>query len=37
MHATAAGSTLQAMTVAGPPEKYIGWALVDQLGRAMLD
>ena len=35
LKAMAAGSTLQAMTIAGPPEKYIGWALVDQLGRAM--
>lgn len=37
LKAMAAGTTLQAMTIAGPPEKYIGWALVDQLGRAMLD
>jgi ABC-type sugar transport system substrate-binding protein len=35
LQAMAAGSTLQAMTVAGPPEKYIGWTLVDQLGRAL--
>lgn len=28
--------TLQAMTDATPPELYIGWVLVDQLGRGML-
>lgn len=37
LEAMAAGNTLQAMTIAGPPEKYIGWALVDQLGRALTD
>lgn len=36
LESMAAGSTLQAMTIAGPPEKYIGWALVDQLARGML-
>jgi len=30
-----AGSTLQVMTDATPPENYIGWALLDQLGRGM--
>ncbi len=37
LKAMASKSTLQAMTIAGPPERYIGWALVDQLGRAMLN
>lgn len=37
LQSMAAGNTLQAMTIAGPPEKYIGWALVDQLGRALTD
>lgn len=37
LESMAAGNTQQAMTIAGPPEKYIGWALVDQLGRALLD
>lgn len=32
----ATGNTLQAMTIAGPPEVFIGWALLDQLGRGML-
>lgn len=34
--AMAAGNTLQAMTIAGPPEVFIGWALLDQLARGML-
>lgn len=29
------GSTLQVMTDATPPEPYLGWVLVDQLGRGM--
>lgn len=33
----AAGNTLLAATVAGPPEDFIGWALLDQLARGMLD
>jgi ribose transport system substrate-binding protein len=32
----AAGNSLQAMTIAGPPEVFIGWALLDQLSRGML-
>lgn len=32
----AAGNTLLAATVAGPPADFIGWALLDQLGRGML-
>lgn len=36
LKAMAAGTTLQAMTVAYAPEQYIGWALIDQLGRGML-
>ncbi|MHB8614014.1 MAG: sugar ABC transporter substrate-binding protein [Candidatus Dormibacteraceae bacterium] len=30
-----AGSTLQVMTDATPPENYIGWALLDQLARGI--
>jgi ribose transport system substrate-binding protein len=32
----AADNTLQSMTIAGPPEVFIGWALLDQLARGML-
>ena len=32
----AAGNSLQEMTIAGPPEIFIGWALLDQLSRGML-
>jgi len=32
----AAGKTLIAATVAGPPEDFIGWALIDQVARGML-
>lgn len=32
----AAGNTLQSMTIAGPPEDFIGWALLDQMARGML-
>jgi ABC-type sugar transport system substrate-binding protein len=36
LKAMAAHTTLQAMTIANPPEQYTGWAVVDQLGRGML-
>ncbi|MBF4769763.1 hypothetical protein ISU10_18490 [Nocardioides agariphilus] len=31
----AANNTLQRVTIANGPAPYIGWALVDQLGRGM--
>lgn len=36
LSAMAANRTLQVMTDATPPELYIGWVLVDELGRGML-